>query len=81
MTKYHIYDEEKNHLLWYGCHPDDGYFYEILEVTELAEGKGNIIEKKSSLRDFLTSPEFYSILDEWEAPREHLLAVSLFLDF
>ena len=81
MTKYHIYDEEKNLLLWYGCHPDDGYFYEILEVTELEEGKGNIIEKKSSLGDFLTSPEFYSILYEWEAPREHLLAVSLFLDF
>lgn len=81
MTRYHIYDEEKNHLLWYGCHPEDGYFYEVLEVTELQEGKGIILEKKNSLRDFLTQSEFFTILDEWDAPREHLLSVSLSLDF
>ncbi len=81
MTRYHMYDEESNLLLWYGCNTAEGYFYEILEVTDLEKGEGNLLEKKSSLSNSLTPDEFYQILDDWEVPREHLLAISLSLNF
>lgn len=76
MSVYNILNEENNTQLCYGWDDSLGYYYSILDLNE-EDSEKFILEQKSLAKDSLSEKDFYDILEEWEAPREHLLAVIL----
>jgi hypothetical protein len=77
MSRHAIYNSEKNLQLNYGWDHALGYFYDIVDMTQDEDSEKFILEEKSSAMDDMSRKEFHQILEEWDAPREHVLAVAL----
>lgn len=77
MSKYSIFNPESNQELTYGYEEEIGYFYDIIDHSQKSGSDSYfIVERKFSNLDLLPE-ELEGILDEWDAPREHMLAVIL----
>lgn len=77
MSRYSILNEKTNQALSYGFDDELGYFYDVVDLNFKETDKEYMVEEKYATLDNLKNTELAKILDDWDAPREHLLAVVL----
>lgn len=63
--------------LIYGWSEELGLFYQIRNLDVPEDSPKFVAVSKSSVSDNLSKEQLASILDDWDVPREHILAVIL----
>lgn len=81
MSRYSLFNQKDKLILSYGYDEDQGYYYELWEALYPEDNEARLIESSSVLATNLNPGNLVKILDQWDAPREHLLAISIGMQF
>ena len=77
MSLFSKTNSDSNEELLYGWSEELGCFYQIRNLDIPEDSPKFVIESKSMMVDNVSKEQLASILDKWDVPREHILAVLL----